>query len=191
MNNIKIIGNVINTQRISRFNPKDNNLLISNDIIKKFGINGDYIELFLYDSNNNLLDINYNYKGFKLPSNSFLNSDSTFPIIEINPIQDIQDLGYNNGSFKVKYNLFNSKFSTNQEDLFISEISNDRTELRINSINIPSVNLIEDTKKLINELENNIYQKYYILNFNNDIQQVIINIALSEDSILLKLHYAL
>ncbi len=151
MAEIKIIGNVENTQQVSRFNIEDTNLLTPGNLNESFGIEGDYIELFLYDNNDNLLDVDYNYRNFKLPSNSFLYQNSTLPIIEIDPIKDIQDFGYNDGAFYSQYSFFRRKFSDNQDDIFISEISSDRTEIRINSVDIPSNIFLAQAQQLIDE----------------------------------------
>jgi hypothetical protein len=190
--NIKIVGNVNGIQRISRFKTTDTNLLSINNLPQSFGNEGDFIEFFAYNNNNNLLSVNYNYTDFKLPSNQFLYSDATLPEIQIDPTQDIQNIGYNNGIFKSKYCFFKRKFSSSNNDLFISEISEDRTEIRINSVNLTSSDLVNEAQNLVNELTSSPYQKYYIANFNVDIQQTIINIAIDNTtdipSILFKLY---
>ena len=190
--NIKIVGNVNNTQRISRFKSTDTNLLSINDSPQTFGYEGDFIEFFVYDDNNNLLSVDYNYTNFKLPFDQPLQPNTTLPTIEIDPFQDIQNVGYNNGSFKTQYSFFKRKFSSSNIDLFISEISEDRTEIRVNSINLSSSELVAEAQKIINELTLSQYQKYYIANFNIDIQQTIINIAIDNTtdipSVLFKLY---
>jgi len=190
--NIKIVGNVNNIQRISRFKTTDTNLLSTNNILQNFGNTGDFIELFIYDEHDNILSIDYNYTNYKLPSNQFLYPNSTLPEIQIDPSQDIQDIGYNNGSFRSQYSFFKRKFSNSNNDLFITEISQDRTEIRINSVNLTSSELVKEAQNLINELTTAPYQKYYIINFNTDIQQTIINIAIDNTtdipSILFKLY---
>ena len=152
--NIKIVGNVNNTQRISRFKTTDTNLLSTNILPQNFGYDRDFIELFVYDENNNILSVDYNYTNFKLPANQFLYPDATLPTIQIDPSQDIQNIGYNNGLFKSQYSFFRRKFSSSNDDLFITEISQDRTEIRINSINLSSFELINEAQKLIDELSN-------------------------------------
>ena len=190
--NIKIVGNVNNIQRISRFKTTDTNLLSINNLPQNFGNEGDFIEFFVYDNNNNLLIVNYNYTDFKLPTNKFLFVDGTLPEIQIDPTQDIQNVGYNNGIFKSQYSFFRRKFSPFNTDLFISEISENRTEIRVNSVNISSSDLVEEAQNLINELTSVSYQKYYIANFDIDIQQTVINIAIDNTtdtpSILFKLY---
>jgi hypothetical protein len=50
--------------------------------------------------------------------------NGSLPIIEIDPIKDLQNLDYTSGEFKVQYNFFNNTISdANQQGLFIKEIS--------------------------------------------------------------------
>jgi hypothetical protein len=190
-NNIKIIGNINDIQRITRFDLDDTNLLNSQSVNKSFGFENDYIELFIYDINGNLLNINSNYRSFKLPSNSYLNPNSSLPIIEIDPVKDLQDLGYISGEFFTQYNFQTRKLSSSSnKDLFVSQISDDRTEIRLKSINLTSDELLTSGETLISELNSTQEQKYFILNFDNNIQLVVINIAtdIEDPSILLKLY---
>ena len=127
----KIIGNINDIQRIIRFDLEDTNLLNSQLVNESFGFENDYIELFIYDINGNLLNINYNYRNFKLPSDSYLNPNSSLPIIEIDPVKDLQDLGYISGEFFTQYNFQTRKISSSTDkDLFVSQISDDRTEIQ-------------------------------------------------------------
>jgi hypothetical protein len=132
-NNIKIVGNILNSSTISRYSTQDTNLITSQKIQDDFGASDDYIEYYIYDVGGNLLDIDYNYNDFKLPFNSSLTplpntatsnttnsipttdsgivsntnsqSGSLYPIIEIDPVQDLQNTGYTSGEFNVQYNL--------------------------------------------------------------------------------------
>ena len=133
--NIKIVGSILNTEQVSRYDANDLNLLSSQTIKEDFGKQNDYIEYFVYDAGGNLLNINYSYKNFKLPTTSYIDPvNGSLPIIEIDPISDLQNLGYSSGEFKVQYNFFNNKISDPQQSgLFLKEISADRTELRIGS----------------------------------------------------------
>ena len=161
--NIKIIGDINETERISRFDGKDIRLLNLSDITQYFGYKNDYIEFFVYDDSGVILELNYNYKDFKLPNNSYISPGTTLPLIEIDPINDLQISGYSSGTYKVQYNFFKKKISDFNRELFISKISEDRTELKINSTTIPSNELIVYGQQLIDELNSSPYQKYYLL----------------------------
>jgi hypothetical protein len=193
--NIKIIGDINETERVSRFNSKDIRLLNLSDITQYFGYKNDYIEFFIYDDSGVILELNYNYKDFKLPNNSYISPGTTLPLIEIDPINDLQTSGYSSGTYKVQYNFFKKKISDFNRELFISKISEDRTELKINSTTIPSNELIVYGQQLIDELNSSSYQKYYLLNFESNFQQVAVNIAVDNTgdipSLLFKLYQPL
>jgi hypothetical protein len=188
--NIKIIGNINDIQRLNRLNPEDLNLLSSEVKNQIFGFENDYIEFFIYDSARNLINSNYNYRNFKLPTTSFLTPGNNLPLIEIDPVNDLQSLGYISGEFITQYNFQTRKISSPDAELFISEISEDRTEIRINSLLIPSNELLDYGNKLINELNTTTEQKYFLLNLIDNTQFLVINIATDVDnsSILLKLY---
>lgn len=192
MAEVKIVGNVETIRRIPRFSIDDTSLLKENKIVENFNYKTDYIELFLYDSYDNLLDYNLNYKNFKLAKNSYYSSESTLSAIEIDPIQDIYDFGYNNGFYKTQYTFFRRKFSSFIDDIYISEISTDRTEIKIDSINLNSSDFFQQANDIIQLFQNTPYQKYLILSINPDIQIPIINIAIDVknniQSVVLKLY---
>jgi len=192
-NNIKIIGNVNNTSRISRIADNDLSLLSPEVKNQYFGFTDDYIELFVYDTSNSLLTSNYNYKSFKLPSNSGLSADNTLPIIEIDPVQDLQNLGYVSGEFSTQYHFQKRYLSdVNSSELFISEISADRTEIRLNSTSITSDDLQSYGDRLIQDIELSSDTRYYIFNLSQNQQFLIINVAVDTESqtptLLLKLY---
>jgi len=177
--NIKIIGSILSTQEISRYNEEDIRLLTSQTIQESFGKQNDYIEYFIYDAGNNLLNTNYSYKSFKSPNTSFVTTSGSLPIIEIDPIKDLQNLGYSSGEFKVQYNFFNNQVSDSNADLFLKEISADRTELRIGSTILTNDEIETAATNLINQYTGSAYFVDYIINFGNNIQAIAVNVALN------------
>jgi len=191
--NIKIVGQITDTERINRYTVQEEQLL--NPILNQetFGLPQDYIEYFLFDQGGNILNSNYNYNSYKLPSNSAY-SQSLLPDIEIDPIKDIQDLGYESGEVVSRYNFFRKisgePFST---QLFIQQISTDRTELRVDSTELTDETLIDIAKNFANKQIEVPYYYYVILNFGDNNQVVAVNIISEVDqtgnvSILFKLY---
>ena len=197
--NIKIVGEILDTQQVSRYNSDDTNLLSPILLKEDFGQSNDYIEYFVYDIGGNLLNTDYSYIDFKLPptqgqtpgfyddvsvgviSNYNSQSYSTLPIIEIDPVNDLQSLGYTSGEFKVQYNIFNNKISDpSQVGLFLKEISSDRTELRIGSTTLTNEQIESGSLALINEASSSLYFVDYLINFGNNIQVVTVNTALNK-----------
>jgi hypothetical protein len=195
-NNIKIVGSILNTEQVSRYDSEDTNLLSSNIIQESFGQQNDYIEYFIYDNGGNLLNTSYSYKDFKLPSTLGLNpapyedavgvisnytsSISTLPIIEIDPILDLQNLGYSSGEFNVQYNFFNNRISNPNAELFLKEISADRTEIRVGSTILTNEQIESGSLALINEYSSSAYFVDYLINFGDNTQAVAVNVALNK-----------
>jgi hypothetical protein len=222
-NNIRIIGNIVNTTTVSRYSDQDTALISSRRLQENFGGTGDYIEYFAYDIGKNLLNFNYNYLSYKLPSTTGLTPGTTtqpntrgniqttdvgidstlatptsslYPIIEIDPVKDLQDLGYSSGEFSVQYNFFQNKISDYlNQDLFVKEISQDRTEIRLASTTLTNEQIKSGSLALIDKINNTDYYVDYLLDFDNNEQYVAVNVALNENpegfEILFKLYQPL
>ena len=190
--NIKIIGDVSNTQRLSRIKDQDLQLISPTPKYKTFGDKDDYIQYTVYDNQRTLLYSSNNYLKYKLPSNSTLTPEGNYPIIEINPVKDLEDVGYISGEFITQYNFNKSIISGPTPVLFIDEISEDRTEIRLNSTILSSSQLISWGRYLGSSIENNNEQISYILNFPDNLQFLIINFAVDFETatptLLLKLY---
>jgi hypothetical protein len=179
--NIQIVGSILNIQEISRYDGDDIKLLSSQKIKEDFGQPNDYIEYFVYDAGGNLLNTNYSYKSFKSPSTSYVDpANGYLPIIEIDPVKDLQNLGYTSGEFKVYYNFLDNKISNPDAGLFLKEISADRTELRIGSTVLNNQEIEEATNALISEYTSSAYFVEYLVNFGDNKQAVVVNTALNK-----------
>jgi hypothetical protein len=221
--NIKIVGNILSTTIVSRYSSQDTNLIASRKLQENFGGTNDYIEYYVYDIGGNLLSLNYNYLNYKLPSTTGLTpgvstspntrgsiqttnvgvdsvdtttTSSLYPIIEIDPVKDLQDLGYSSGEFQVRYNLFQNKISDfSNEALFVKEISQDRTEIRLASTTLTNEQIESGSVALIDKINNSNYYVDYLLNFGTNEQYVAVNVALNKDpggyEILFKLYQPL
>jgi hypothetical protein len=205
--NIKIVGSILDTTQVSRYDIDDLRLIASRKINKNFDPFKDYIEYHVYDIGDNLLENNYNYNSYKLPTDYSLNpgissslninnttatgaqvgtvsnlsnTSSSYPIIEIDPVQDLQNLGYTSGEFKVQYNIFKNKISKFPEAaLFIKEISPDRTEIRVGSTVLTDAQLETGSLDLINTYVSSSYFDPFLLNFDNNVQEIITNVVLN------------
>jgi hypothetical protein len=150
--NIQIIPVDPITFELQDYSTQDTNIISKFEIDTIFSQSTDYIEYYVYDIAENILNTNYNYLSFKIPNTSYLNTDGTLPIIEIDPIKDLQNIGYSSGEFIVKYNFFNNKVSDYlNTGLFIKEISSDRTELRLGSTTLSNAEIENTVLSIINE----------------------------------------
>ena len=177
MAEIRIIGNINSTTQANRFDEKDIALLGQNVVANNFGSKNDYIEYHVNDILGKPLFQSYSYLSYKSPSDVALNLDGTYSSLEIDPVEDLKRQ-YNNGEFQVIYNFLRNKIGTPVSPLFIKEISDDRTEVKVGSTFLNNDLIKEQTDVLINEINNTPYLKYYLANFSRNNTPVIINVDL-------------
>lgn len=173
--NIRIVGEVLNTDIVNRYDFQDEQLLLPSIQQETFGAASDYIEYFVFDLGGSVLNSDYNYQSYKLPPNVGY-SQSLLPVLEIDPIQDIRNLGYESGEVTSRYNFFR-KVSGEPFDnqLFIQQISTDRTEIRVNSTILSGVELTQIVTNFTSKQASVPYYYYVILNFGNNVQAIAVN----------------
>ncbi len=119
-------------QRNPLYDPKDLGLLKTKTIFSSFGSDKhvDYVELHVY-SGENVLESDYNVKSY-----SILQEDTNqlAPSIKLNIHGDIRSMGYQTGTFGIKYNFFRTVVGDPNNTLYIDEISNDRKEIRVRPV---------------------------------------------------------
>ena len=186
MSNIEIVGNINNTQIINRFNNEDNNLLSYNNVNSNFNKNTDYIELYIKDDYDNILLPIYNYTLY----NNIENQNESSIIID--PVEDSKYYGFDEGLFFLKYNFFKKLLGNiNSSQLFIKQISQDRTELLLSSTSF-SIDDFNTFKKYFDDKSlNSSYYYTFLLNFNNDIQLIGTNVDIINEDLAIKLYYPL
>ena len=116
-------------ERLPSYEEKDLKLLRSKPIFTNFGDPRfkDCLELHIY-SGENVLESNYGVDTFKIGEKATKNrAPST--LIDIHG--DIRRMGYNTGTFGVKYNFMRKLVGRPDETLYIDEISGDRKEVRL------------------------------------------------------------
>ena len=189
---VTIVGQILDTDIVNRYTLQDESLMIPIIQQETFGRSTDYIEYFVFDLGGNVLNSDYNYTSYKLPSNNAY-SQSLLPNLEIDPIQDLQNLGYESGEVTTRYNFFR-KLSGEpfSNQLFIQQISTDRTEIRVNSTVLLGEQLLTITTDFVTKQAEVPYYYSVILNFGNNNQVIAVNAASDIDengnaSILFKL----
>ena len=177
MEKISVLKSVpIVSQDYSR---KDSNLISQKQFDKTFGNPNDRIEIHLYDSNNELISSDYNYTRYTL-GDTF--QDGLYNDVFVDPAQYVQDQGYDYGSFDVNYYFYSNILgSSSTTRFFISDISQDRTELKISTLNIG----YEDLSKFYLEYITNRAQKSYysdfVLNFGDNNVIIGVNMFIKTD----------
>lgn len=164
------------TFELQDYSVADSSLIASFNIDTTFNPNTDYLEYFIYDLNGNILVQNTSgYPGYKLIDNN----------VVLDPEADLRAYGYDEGQYNTIYNFLNHKLASNEfNPYFISEISSDRTEVRLNTTSIPNDLVINSSLELINDITNSTGSYYdFYLNFGNNDLIIAVNALLDTSSI--------
>jgi len=177
------------TFEFQQYTEEDNILISSSRLDTAFSSSTDYIEYYAYDENQNLIfPLDPNVRAVEVTNYSVIEGDTC-----LYPDKDINEIGYDVGKYYSTYNfyrkLLNSDININY---YISEISGDRTELRLKSNVISDEDMISSGNEFVTTREQSEYFYDFLLNFGND-QQVIANnfkvdTELEEPSFLIKLY---
>jgi len=130
------ISNIDSTQYLNQdYTPKDESLLNSLLLNKDFGLPEDKIEVHVISPNGEIIDSTYDFRNYKIVDTT--DNSSLYHTIELDPKSDLESFGYFRGQYDISYNFYREIFSSSlANQFFISEISSDRTEIKISSNNI-------------------------------------------------------
>jgi len=176
------------------FELSDQQIIPSTEIEGTFDPENNTVELHIYDSNLLLLSSNYDFKNWKIINNSDTSELTGTNTLEITPAKDVFETGYDNGSLFAIYNFINHEISSSVSNpLFISEISSDRTEIRIQSNFISNDSLLAGFNDLKLKLDTSPYFDEFYLCFQENIYVIGVNTVIdtsdpNQFSILVKLY---
>ena len=160
---------------------------------REFGKVEDYIELNIYNTNDDLITHIRDFRDFSLSPTGIINPQTGLSNeIILDPSKILTELNFNAGDFKLEYRFQRKKiFNSFQKIFFIKEISNSRNEIRIQSGELNNSQLEQRYKLFEQEIRESVYLKDFTLNFGNGNNVLAINIALDKSqekySILIKL----
>ena len=175
--------------------PQDQQLVTSNFINSSFGADNDYIELFIYDQQNTLIDVDYDafdYYPFLLnnPQNN------TYSALTLEPEKDLRNRGYNRGNLTVQYNFYKRLFNSAYERYYwIKQISPSRTEIKLASQVLSDSDIRQGYEQYRSQASSVNYYPVFYLNFGNNQILMASNVLYGEDDqgsyILVKLYQPL
>lgn len=175
---------------IQLYNSSDTDLIPTISIDNSLNENSS-IEFYIYDLNKKIQYSNPLYNNYTVLNNPPpLNNISQ---INIDPQSDLLNLGFNSGIYVAYYNYLNKIIGSNLETLYISEISSDRTEIRLDSTSISNEDIVSKTNSFISLRDNSPYFVDFYLNFGENNLLISNNIVLDNDdpnnpTILIKLY---
>ena len=192
--------------------PEDEAIIPNSGLTSSFAPTENVVEFYAYDAQKNIISRNYDFKDWRITQNSadtevptdftddqglevIVSATGSIPTdyIEVNPPVDLYNLGFDNGEVYALYNFINYELSSSIDNTYyISEISGDRTEVRIKSNTISNGD-IRSTYKLFRQQFNSqeYFDEFYLGLFDNR-YEICTNILLEQEdeqaSILLKLY---
>ena len=182
---IKILPVNPETFEYQDYEPQDVNLISTIDLDTAFTASSDYIEFHVYDLNKNLI--------YPLtPGTTFSSYNIKQGDILINPSENLVEIGFDQGSYFTNYSFYKQHCDSNPSSRFyISEISSDRTELRLDT-NQDILLVTESINNFIQYREDQDYFVDFVLNFGNNRTIIANNIELDDEdedsTILVKLY---
>jgi hypothetical protein len=168
--------------------------LLSQFEIDNIFTSNSYIEYFIYDNNKNILFTNYSFTEYTILNNGqSAGNNNNLSQIEINPEQSLINSGYDQGEYITYFNILNKQVGSELQQLYIAEISSDRTEIRLDSTSLTNIDIVEQTNNFIQERDNNSYFLDFYINFGNNQLYIANNISLdnqdpTNSTILIKLY---
>ena len=174
------------------YETQDTSLIPTFELPTSFS-SGSKIEFIAYDLNQNLLYSDLSFTDYKVLNDGQSSGNGTLSQIEIDPEKSLTEVGFNQGSYIAYYNFLNNKIGSEIEPLYITEISSDRTEIRLDSIVLDNQSIIDQTNAFIQERSESDYFVDFYLNFGDNFLFISNNIVLdnedpSNPTVLIKLY---
>lgn len=163
------------------YSTTDERLITNSYLNVVFGDPNDYIESFIYDDDNQLLESDYLLERYS-PNAAGAGNLEQYSSVTLDPKADINEKGYTRGSLNIQYNflrnLFNSSYTNNY---WIKEISTSRTELKLTSQTISDNSIQSGFDDYQAYAQSKNYYSDFYLNFGNNELIIAINVAYTED----------
>ena len=177
------------------FELQDQNIIPSMDTSASFSPEVNNVEFYVYDENYNILTSNYNFTKWGINDDANTDEDSLTSTnqLTINPISNVVDAGYEYGSLYALYNFINLELNSAYDKLYyISEISSDRTEIRLKSNFISNEEIEQSYYPFKDTLDNADFFDEFYITFGKNQYQIAVNCDLDTSdeqySILIKLY---
>ena len=182
MEEIQILPVNPETFETQEYNTSDQELLTVSELDTVFSGSTDYIEICVYDENQN--------KIYVTPEGETL---TTFNVKEgdvlLNPQQDLERLGFDIDAYFINYNFYRKRLNSNStQKYFISQISSDRTEIALDSNDIELDQTLSSAVEFIQFREDAEYFVDFYLNFGSNQSVIANNIKIDDEQVLIKLY---
>jgi hypothetical protein len=173
------------TFELQEYSQQDTSLISTTTTFDTWDSTVDHIEYFIYDLNGNILYENAaGYPQYTLIDNNLV----------IDPENDLKSQGFLEGNYNTLYNFLKYRLASNTANqYYISQISTDRTELRLDTTTISNADVIFAANEFINyRTSSSVFIDFYI-DFGNNNLAIANNILLdptdpNNPTVLIKLY---
>ena len=151
------------------YSPKDTNLITRETVSSSFDPYVSYIEYTIQSQNRSYQLTNQDYKDYKVINNTSPIGSVLYDI-ELDPEGDLRRQGFSTGQWNVLYNFLNNELSSSFSNraFYIKEISSDRTEIRLSSTTVTSLQFSYVYYDFKTRLDSASYFNDFYLNFGNN-----------------------
>ena len=174
------------TFELQDYSVQDSDIIAKFEIDTVFSQSTDYIEYFVFDENQNLI---YPPTTQELSTYNVKNGD-----VLLSPDQDLSRLGFDEGVYYISYNFYRKRLASSiSSNYYISDISSDRTEIRLDSTTISNEDIISSTTEFTQYRNQSNYFVDFYLNFGSNNLVIANNVRLDnsiigDPTILIKLY---
>jgi hypothetical protein len=154
----------------------DESLLNSLNINKEFGLPEDRVEVHVISPSGEVLNSVYDFKNYT--TRQTIQGTSLYDQVELDPKADLESFGIELGKYEIIYNFYRQLFfSSPALPFFISEISPDRTELKISNNSVSYTDLGQSYLTFISERNSRAFYSDFLLNFGDNKTLIGVNVA--------------
>lgn len=156
-----------NIEGFEQYSQEDKNLINSFQINSVFDPEKNYSELHILSLSDEILESDYLYNRYTQLGNAQSAGQGGASILTIDPIADSKYYGYDGGGIKLLYHFLDDLYTDDitTKEFFIQEISPDRTEVVLNSLNITQEQIVSYTANIKSKLDSQSYFAGFRLNF--------------------------
>ena len=153
-----------------QYSQEDKALVSSFQINSIFDPAKHYSELHILSLADELLESTYTYNSYTLLGNAQSAGQAGASVLTIDPIADSKAYGYENGGVKLLYHFLDDLYSadTNKVEFYIQDISPDRTEISLSTLNLTPEVVATITANIKANLQSQSYFTGFRLDFKNN-----------------------
>ena len=161
------------------YSSKDTNLITTKTFDKLFGNPNDRLEVHLYDGNQEQVESEYNYTKYTL-GDSF--EGDLYGDLLVDPQEFVSNAGYDYGNFNVNYYFYRDLLNSSPSNkFFISDISQDRKELKVTTLKTDYNTLSQTYLDYITNRAQKSYYSDFVLNFGLNNVFIGVNLLIKTD----------